>query len=440
MSKLKLRLADMKSYLDNYHFTDIESREGKGICKPYNGNVVCVFHSCGAYDPSGYASRSSALIEALKHQGVNVHAVVRPGYPWDLPKHNFKLKCESKEYHGISFTFFPRSPVTLYSPESDYIDSYAEQLCNYAEAKDVSVFHAASNYLNGIAVAKAGRKLGVKSIYELRGLWHITKAFSVQGYESSEHYQYVEKRELEACIAVDHVVTLSEAMAEWLAEKGVCRNKISVVGNATFLPKQIDEDQVREKVRERYGIPFDAKVIGYLGSLVEYEGLDLLIQLHARTIEKKRPYLLIVGGGKQDISLKKLAKSLGAENRVIFTGRVDSKDVSAYYLAMDAVALPRKDHLLTRLVPAIKPFEVMAHNRPLLISRPLAQALGDTVPKSGYRVVDFEQAPCLFDVLSSVVYESNNNRVPTWQSRALELLNVYKKTTSMQEEPSWGEH
>ena len=95
------------------------------------------------------------------------------------------------------------------------------------------MIHAASNYLNGAAAAAAGRASGITTIYEVRGLWHLTRAFSEPGYDRTEHYRYCERREVAACAAVDHVITLSGGLRRWLIERGIPETKISVVGNAT---------------------------------------------------------------------------------------------------------------------------------------------------------------------------------------------------------------
>src|SRR5690606_29697370 len=104
----------------------------------------------------------------------------------------------------------------------------------------------------------------------------------------------------------------------------------------------------------------------------------------------KRPKVLIVGHGREESALKSLVLRLGLANYVIFSGRIPRSDVTEHYLAMDIIALPRKSHLLTRLVPAIKPYEVAAHRRPMFISDSLRMAIDGTLDESFYTVVDFD--------------------------------------------------
>lgn len=425
LKNTKNRLADMHAYL--FKTLNLEAYGIKRDTKNYNGAVLYALHSCGAFDASGYASRSVYLLQALKKQGVDLHALVRPGYPWDLPNHTNDEKCEYLEYDGIRFRFFPSSPVSLVSPDSKYIEGYAQQIIHFAKGKDISVLHAASNYHNGLAVAKAGIILGIKSIYELRGLWHITRSFSNPKYANSEHYRYVEKREIEACQAVDLVITLSDAMKCWLVDRGVPDEKIHIIGNAATPPQSTDAAKSKATIRRQYQIPQDAVVIGYVGSLLPYEGLDELLKLHGRTNKNIRPYILIVGDGKSEYELRQIVASLDTEDKVIFAGRVKSSEVSKYYFAMDYVALPRKDHEITNLVPAIKPFEVLAHGRSLLLSQPLANALGSTLPDQSYEICDFEEMSSLSEIMKGKTDPLGIFEVPTWSSRARKLISIYQQ-------------
>ena len=77
--------------------------------------------------------------------------------------------------------------------------------------------------------------------------------------------------------------------------------------------------------------------------------------------------------------LRTLVKELGTQSKVVFAGHVAADVVASHLRAMDAVFLPRKDDQLTRLVPALKPFEALAQRRPVFVSPALAQALGSTL-------------------------------------------------------------
>lgn len=428
--RLKERLADMAAFCAGGEGLDAavpDAVAGTSGRAAFNGKVLYVLHSCGAFDPSGYSSRSVALITAMKAQGVDPVITTRPGYPWDLAHHVDTPKCDEVQYQGLRFRLAPDSAATIRDPETCYIDAYAQHLRSLASANHVSVIHAASNFLNGAAAAIAGRALGSVSIYEVRGLWHLTRAFTEPGYALTDHYRYCEKRELAACAAVDHVITLSGGLRQWLIDRGIPAEKISIVGNAAPAhdsarrPDETDALAVRAKHR----IPAQARVIGYLGAIVAYEGLDALISAHARTPAADRPYLLIVGSGAHEAALRKLVSKLGTMPQVVFAGRVTPDEVPAHYGAMDAVVLPRRDDILTRLVPALKPFEVLVYGRPLFVSSVLAQALADTLP-AGYQVLDLDTVDHLDRLFEGRLQPPSAVDVPTWDQRGAQLLALYR--------------
>ena len=77
-------------------------------------------------------------------------------------------------------------------------------------------------------------------------------------------------------------------------------------------------------------------VLGFIGSFYAYEGLDLLLEAFPH-ISKALPdaRLLIVGGGLEEENLKRQARELSMEDRVVFTGRVPHDQVEQYYSLID---------------------------------------------------------------------------------------------------------
>ena len=422
--RLCRRLTDMNTYLQSprTEFASIPAQPQK----PFNGRILYALHSCGAFDPSGYASRSVSLINAVRNEGVSPIVCVRPGYPWDLQRHQGKPRCLSVDYCGIRFRLSPDPSAPFNAEESRYIDHYSEVLQQTAETHDVGIIHSASNYLNGIASALAARRIAIPSVYEVRGLWHLTRAFSNADYIHSDHYRYCELRELEACRRVDHVITISHALKRWLIERGIPAERISVIANAAAAPSSnlMDQSETRRNVRRRHDIPEHATVFGYLGAIVEYEGLDEVAAALARTQKARRPFLLIGGSGAFETRLRALVKKLGIADHVRFVGRIDPQQVSEYYLAMDAAIFARKDAALTRLVPPLKPYEVLAHGKPVFISPALAEALGDT-SLPGITVLDIASVESLADLTFSGLEPRQLEEVPDWAGRARELLSLY---------------
>ena len=83
-----------------------------------------------------------------------------------------------------------------------------------------------------MAGAKAAKELGIPSIYEIRGFWHLTQSTKRDGYEGSDHYKLTERLEIETAKMSDHVFTITQALKDILVENGVSEKKISILPNA----------------------------------------------------------------------------------------------------------------------------------------------------------------------------------------------------------------
>lgn len=64
----------------------------------------------------------------------------------------------------------------------------------------------------------------------------------------------------------------------------------------------------------------------YVGSLIKRKHLDVVIKAFLNTAEENDT-LTVVGGGPEEGNLKKLVKDLGADNKILFTGRIPREEV-----------------------------------------------------------------------------------------------------------------
>lgn len=117
-------------------------------------------------------------------------------------------------------------------------------------------------------------------------------------------------------------------------------------------------------LREKYGI--DDLVIGYIGTISEYEGLDLLINVYSK-INPENSTLLIVGDGPYFKKIQDKIGGIGKEN-IKIPGRVPYDDVFRFYKLIDLFVLPRISNPLTESVTPIKPMEIMYSKKPLICS------------------------------------------------------------------------
>jgi len=324
-----------------------------------------VVHNSLPYEHAGYAIRTHTIVKYLYKQGMNVDVVTRAGYPWDLIKHRDKPYKETDIIDGIVYKRLKDTNKTFKKgSDSNYISVYAQALVDEIVKNNYTLLHASSNYLNALAAIKAASKTNIPVIYEMRGLWYITRTTLDSKFKTSGMYEYEHQMELAAVKGANKVVVISQALKKLLKEWKIPQEKITVIPNAVDieifqpLPKDVE-------LLNRYNLK-DKFVIGFIGSLTGYEGLKELV-LSVESLVKdglKDIVLMIVGEGREKKNLESLVKS----KNIIFTGRVPFEEVSKYYSIFDICPFPRNDYEVCRYVPPLKPLEAMAMQKAVIVS------------------------------------------------------------------------
>jgi glycosyltransferase involved in cell wall biosynthesis len=162
-------------------------------------------------------------------------------------------------------------------------------------------------------------------------------------------------------LEADAVVVVSSAMAGWARAAGVAPERITVMPNAVD-PARFRPGAGGEAVRRRLGLT-GARVIGFVGSLKPWHGLETLLRA-ARRLHERDPdvRLLVVGTGRLTGML------VPTERHVTWAGRVAHEEVPGYLAAMDVVAVtyPPGDGMY---FSPLKLYEAMAAARPVVGAR-----------------------------------------------------------------------
>ena len=172
-------------------------------------------------------------------------------------------------------------------------------------------------------------------------------------------YQAMDLAEIEICSEADRVIAITHAVRHYLIEKGVDAEKIYVLPNGVDTQRfqRINPDR---KLKEKLGLT-DEIVIGYVGSFVKYEGLDILIEAFAQLFnEHKKIFLLLVGDGVNKKELEKQVEMLGIGSNVHFSGRVEHNEVQLYHSIIDIAPFARTPDIVCEFISPLKPFESMA--------------------------------------------------------------------------------
>jgi glycosyltransferase involved in cell wall biosynthesis len=330
---------------------------------------------------TGYTLRTHYTATALVEKGVRTIVVGQAGLDG----------CGDSDvvgyvFDGIEHFLLPGKPRN-HCMLDEWLALNMRELAALVQRVRPSILHAQSDFFNEIIVNRVGQYFGIPTVYESRGFWEeswLSRTVNANGwardqsrifstYGVPEAYTLRKGAEETARLQPDHVFTLAEVMKDHIIESGegeLHDETVTIVPNAVDASKFPVQQRDPELGRE-LGIPDDAITIGYISSIVEYEGIDTLIRAFRRVqnlYKGEQPlWLLLVGDGDDAPRLRKFVEEKNIAN-VVFTGRVPHEDILRYYGLIDVFVVPRKPTEVAHLVTPLKPFEAFATGRCLVLS------------------------------------------------------------------------
>ena len=266
-----------------------------------NGVVTSVRNLMGELEKNGHEVRILTLSEKLKsRKDGNVYYV--KSMPLDIVYPNVRM------------------PLS-------YRNAYIRELIAWKP----DVIHSQCEYFSYQFASYISRKTGAPIVHTYHTLYeqYVTYVFPSQRIGAYFVGVFSRKRlkKAGALVAPTHKVE------QVLKNYGI-QNPIYVVPSGIALEqhKQRISEEERARRRKELGIPEDHLVLVSLGRLGTEKNLPELVELFAAvSSQNKRLTLLIVGDGPAKEQLQKQVAQLGIEDRVIFTGMVDPKEVHVYY-------------------------------------------------------------------------------------------------------------
>lgn len=347
---------------------------GESQAYPQRKTILYLLHNSLPYNCGGYATRSHGIISAINEIGeFKVVGVSRPGYPTDHRKYIANALPspvpQSDVIDGVTYERLDQSVRKSAMTIVEYIQHFAEQVAEMAMKHKACIIHAASNFPNGIAAAIAARKLGIRCVYEVRGLWEVTRLSRQPEWDKTDQYRLQSRLEAEACNLADRVFTLTRALKRIMIDRGVSGRPIDIAPNCVHTAR-FDPQPKNVKLLEKYNISQDDVVVGYVGSVVNYEGIDCLVRAFKLLVNDgiANFKFLLVGDGAYLPEVVRLVDSLGINDHCIICGRVPHSEVASLYSLVDICPFPRKPYLVCEAVSPLKPFEAMACGKAVLVS------------------------------------------------------------------------
>ncbi len=309
---------------------------------------------------SGYTFRTRAIMKAQLAAGWDVAGITGV-------RHIRSAAESSVADEIVEGLHFYRTLATADGPsplrEWREINVLADAIVALHKKWPFDLIHAHSPALNGMAGVRAGQRLGIPVVYEIRAFWEDAAVGNGTGSEGSIKYRLTRALENHVVAAADAVAVICEGLRSDLIARGVSPAKIMVSPNGVDMELFGSPPPADPVFAEELGLS-GKQVIGYIGSFYDYEGLDDLIAMMPLLKDAgKDAHLLLVGGGPKEDDLRAQAAASPVADRIHFVGRVPHEQVELYYSLVDILAYPRKRMRLTDLVTPLKPLEAMAQGR-----------------------------------------------------------------------------
>ncbi len=333
-----------------------------------NYKALLFLHTSLPHHSNGYATRSHAILSTMavtsKYQ---TKGVTRSGYPQDVGIRTTNL---SDVIDGVSY--LRMSSAHYYDqPINEYMKTASDDIVDILNKEKPTIVHSASAFYTALPALFAARKLGLPFVYEVRGLWEITRASTIPGWKNSGRFSLERKLETFVANEADQVITITNGIRNELIDRGVDNSKITIIPNA-INRSHFSETPPNLSLKKELGLS-NSPTIGYIGSVVDYEGIDDLLDALFLIKDKKIKFnFLLVGDGGALDGIRQKVKELNLQNCCFIIGRVKHDKVQDYYSLIDITPFPRKPLQVCEMVSPLKPFEAMALNKAVLVSSVLA--------------------------------------------------------------------
>ena len=313
---------------------------------------------------SGYTLRSRSVALGLQGAGLRIQAVTAAGFPQgsrrlDRPE---RRPLGNLDVWRIGGTGTDLSPDELGT-------ATATGLARVIDESGSGVLISTTPYLTAATALAVARSRKRKMIYEVRGFLEETWVSRAGvGADTSELYQRWRDAETRTMRNADAVVTLSDGMRDEIVARGIPGDRVFVVPNgvdvSSFTPQAPDS-----ALRAQLGIPAGVPVLGYIGSLVQYEGIPDLVRAAALLRDQGVDFrLLIVGSGADAGRISSAIQEADLGGLVMMPGRVPHAEVRRYHSLIDLFVVPRTADRVCQLVTPLKPYEAMAMGRCVVAS------------------------------------------------------------------------
>jgi len=262
---------------------------------------------------------------------------------------------------------------------------------------DIFIYNvlSATKFINGL-IRKEGYKFDIVCVHDwlssiagliIKNETKIPVVFHVHstewGRSGGQGSEVVSHLESATAQSADRIITVSHAMKDDLTRHGWPQQKISVVWNgvdpARYNPENCKPEDVK-KIREKYDIPDDCKMLLFLGRLTWVKGVKNLIQAMPTVLtDYPQTKLVILGKGEEEKDIEETAARLGIKDKIIYRFEFVPEDERIlHYAAADLCIFPS-----TYEPFGIVSLEAMAMEKPVVVGAHGVVGFREQVVSSG---------------------------------------------------------
>ena len=285
----------------------------------------------------GYSTHQRESILALRQLGHEVLPVVLGGTePAAVNTHISGLSRQAGSLSGLKRLM----PLWLWNALKDLRLLKHDKKAGKRLEEAILKFQPDFIYERGEYLQDSGVKMAAK--HRIKHVLEVNSPVveEMAAFEGPDLLRFLgHRKERNKLAGTSHVIAVSTALKDYLQAHYHCRKPIHVAPNAINPEKELYDPEAVAKIRS--GFPAGTKIIGFVGSLFPYHGVDGLIEAFAGVVAvQPNAHLMIVGDGVIRESLQVFADKILPKGSFKFTGKIPHAEVMNYIRSFDVAVMP----------------------------------------------------------------------------------------------------
>jgi glycosyltransferase involved in cell wall biosynthesis len=283
---------------------------------------------------TGYARHIRETIIGLESSGHSTLLICAWNFLHPATKSRTVESKPELEKSSLRSFFKPMIPSLIWESIKDFksissLNAFESYVLRQCEEFNPDVVLERTSYLSNVGV-NVGKKLQIPVHLEVNAP-HVEQRVYLSG--KSLFVIRAKRNELSNYQNANTILPVSEALAKYIEnEFEINPQKLRANHNGV----SAEDFQISQS-----STPNTVPVIGFIGSIMDYHGVDSLIRVSSKLHDQNLTHhLLIVGDGQKLQEYIQLTNELRIESHCTFTGGVHHKKVPEYLGKMDICVLP----------------------------------------------------------------------------------------------------